>query len=283
MRPVFPKTALTAIAILFSVFCFGQEPDAEACDDHPFFNRMPKYFINNCTENYNEQEFMMGSEKLQTLEGNLTQIVYSYDGPFGPNLPSKLQVIRNYENVIAKMGGKNIYVRTTDDGDWTGATFFLQKDGTEYWVGVYDMINNPVDQFTFMVLEKEGMKQEMEPKEMFEKINSGETLILYINFETGKSTIKNESQQIIDDLFSMLHNNAALKITIEGHTDNMGNSKSNQTLSENRATSVKNALVMKGISENRISTIGYGQDKPLSDNTSEEGKSKNRRVEIKKQ
>ena len=283
MRKVILKTALAATTIFFANPSFGQEPDAEGCKDHSFFNRLEKYYIYDCTENYNEYEFMMGDDKTQTFEGNVLNITYSYDGPFGPNLPSKLQVMKNYENAIIKMGGKKIYTRTSDDGYWTGGTFYLQKDGTEYWLGIYDLINNPVDQFNFILLTKEGMKQEIEAKEMFDKINSGEALSLYINFETGKSTIKNDSQSIIDELFAMLQNNVALKIIIEGHTDNVGSKETNKTLSESRATSVKNALVKKGISADRIASKGYGQENPVADNKTEEGKAKNRRVEIRKQ
>ena len=80
----------------------------------------------------------------------------------------------------------------------------------------------------------------------------------------------------------MLKNNPALKIVIEGHTDNVGDKVFNQTLSDQRSASVKAALVSKGISSDRIKTVGYGQDKPIADNASEDGKAKNRRVEISK-
>ena len=81
----------------------------------------------------------------------------------------------------------------------------------------------------------------------------------------------------------MLSGNPTLKMIIEGHNDNVGNPGSNKTLSEQRASSVKTALVNKGISTDRIKTVGYGQDKPIADNSTEDGKAKNRRVEIKKQ
>lgn len=134
-----------------------------------------------------------------------------------------------------------------------------------------------------VIAEKETMKQDILANEMYDKINSGDALTLYINFESGKSAIKSESNSIIDELYKMLSSNPNLKIIIEGHTDNVGNSASNKTLSEQRATSVKNSLASKGISVDRIKTIGYGQDKPIADNSTEEGKAKNRRVEIKKQ
>jgi outer membrane protein OmpA-like peptidoglycan-associated protein len=283
MRKTIFTTATIAVMTLTANFSFAQTQDAENCKDHHLFNRLPKFYINSCKENYNEYEFIVGNEKTQTLEGTVTEIIYSYDGEYGPNLPSKLQVVKNYENAIIKMGGTKIYSRTTNDGNWTGATFYLQKDNNEYWLGIYNLINDPVDQYSFILLKKERMKQEITANEMFEKVNSGNALVLYINFETGKSTIKSESQSIVEELYTMLKNNPALNIIIEGHTDNIGNSTSNKTLSEQRAASVKTALVNKGISADRIKTVGYGQDKPIADNSTEDGKAKNRRVEIKKQ
>lgn len=268
--------------IFFSNVLLAQEMDAEGCKDHPFFNRLENYYIDGCKENFNEYEFMMGNDKTQILEGTLLDILYTYDGPFGPNLPSKLQVIRNYENAVAKMGGKKVYSRTIDDGGWTGATFHLQKDGTEYWLGIYNLINNPVDQFTLVLLTIEGMKQEIAANEMFETINSGLPLALYINFETGKSAIKSDSENIVEELYKMMNENPTLHILVEGHTDNVGNKTSNQTLSEQRATSLKSALVKKGIDMDKIRTVGFGQDQPLSDNNTYDGKAKNRRIEIKK-
>jgi outer membrane protein OmpA-like peptidoglycan-associated protein len=81
----------------------------------------------------------------------------------------------------------------------------------------------------------------------------------------------------------MLNQNPDLKISIEGHTDNVGTPQSNQILSESRAKSVMNALVSKGISAGRLKYKGWGQTKPIADNASEDGKAKNRRVEIVKQ
>ncbi|WP_163515271.1 OmpA family protein [Gelidibacter japonicus] len=281
------KNSSLKFSSLLIMFCvtsllFAQEMDAEGCKDHPFFNRLENYYIDGCKENYNEYEFMMCNDKTQILEGTLIDILYTYDGPFVPNLPSKLQVIRNYENAIAKMGGQKVYSRTTDDGGWTGATFHLQKDGSEYWLGIYDLINNPVDQFTFVLLTVQGMKQEITANEMFEKINSGLPITLYINFETGKSAIKSDSENIVEELYQMMNENPELNILVEGHTDNVGNKASNQSLSEKRATGLKTALVTKGISSSKIETVGFGQDQPLADNSTDEGRAKNRRIEIKK-
>jgi outer membrane protein OmpA-like peptidoglycan-associated protein len=278
------KTLLFFTLILVPIrFLKAQENiDADNCKDHLFFNRIEKFYISECKQNYNEYEFTIGEDKTQTFEGTVTEIQYSYSGPDEPNLPSKLQVVKNYESAILKMGGKKIYSSTLENGGFTGATFYFKKDGSEYWLGIYNLKNNPVNEFTFILLKKEVMIQEIKGNEMFDKINGNESLILYITFETGKSTIKIESQSIINELYKMLVENPTLNIVIEGHTDDVGNSTTNKILSKQRAENLKNELNIKGISLERISTVGYGQEKPIADNKLEEGRAKNRRVVIRK-
>jgi len=114
-------------------------------------------------------------------------------------------------------------------------------------------------------------------------LNSDGFIALEILFDTGKSTIKSESQAIIDEIYKLLKENPSLKVSIEGHTDNVGNSENNKKLSENRAKAVVDALVAKGINQQRLSAVGHGQERPVADNRTEEGRAKNRRVEIVKQ
>jgi outer membrane protein OmpA-like peptidoglycan-associated protein len=103
---------------------------------------------------------------------------------------------------------------------------------------------------------------------------------LYINFDTNKATIKPESKPIVDQIVVLLKDNFGLNVSIEGHTDSTGIPAKNKTLSQERAQSVVNALVAAGIDKKRLSAVGWGQEKPMADNKTEEGKAKNRRVEI---
>ncbi|MCX7830923.1 MAG: OmpA family protein, partial [Acidobacteria bacterium] len=124
------------------------------------------------------------------------------------------------------------------------------------------------------------MKQEVSAAGMMNVLNKEGHLSLYINFDSGKSTIKQESKPIIDQIVQMMKGNTNLKIKIEGHTDNTGDPKFNKTLSEERAKSVVSAIVAQGIDSNRLTWAGYGQEKPIADNKTEEGRAKNRRVEL---
>lgn len=119
-------------------------------------------------------------------------------------------------------------------------------------------------------------------EDIINEINSNGFISLHINFDTGKSRIKADSYEIISEITKMLKTNPDLKISIEGHTDNVGDESSNMKLSKNRAKSVLMALVDEGIEESRLKSEGFGQTQPVGDNTTEEGKAKNRRVELRK-
>ncbi|NCB67711.1 MAG: hypothetical protein EOM47_02540 [Bacteroidia bacterium] len=101
-----------------------------------------------------------------------------------------------------------------------------------------------------------------------------------IFFDLGKSTLKPESKPSLDDLFNILQKNP-ISIELGGHSDSIGSAESNLQLSQERVNSVKNYLVNKGIATDRIVAVGYGEEKPVATNETDEGRAKNRRVEVK--
>ena len=103
---------------------------------------------------------------------------------------------------------------------------------------------------------------------------------LYINFDFDKANIRPDSQPIIDEVSKLLKSDAGLKLIIEGHTDNAGTPQYNRTLSEARAKSVVTALTSRGVESGRLTPRGYGQERPIADNATDEGRAKNRRVEL---
>lgn len=104
--------------------------------------------------------------------------------------------------------------------------------------------------------------------------------ILYINFDNDKSKLTSEGWGVVKEIEKVLRNEPVMKIVIEGHTDNTGDDIHNKNLSNERAKSVMNALVANGIQKSRLEAKGYGAEKPLFANDSEENKAKNRRVEL---
>jgi OOP family OmpA-OmpF porin len=163
------------------------------------------------------------------------------------------------------------------------ATLYTKSADKEIWVVLQDFSGTATGNYQLRILEIEGMKQEISANDMLAALNATGSIALYINFESGKSDIKAESQPVIDQIVQLLKENPTLKISIEGHTDNVGAAASNQSLSEKRAKAVMDAVIAKGIDKSRLTSKGYGQTKPLMDNSTEDGKAKNRRVEIVKQ
>ncbi len=101
-----------------------------------------------------------------------------------------------------------------------------------------------------------------------------------ILFNTGKSTIKAESYNVLTDIITILGKYPNARFSIEGHTDSVGSSTNNKNLSESRANSVMAYLIKNGVDQSRLRAIGFGEDYPLADNTSKDGRALNRRVEI---
>ncbi len=115
-----------------------------------------------------------------------------------------------------------------------------------------------------------------------QKIKKDNAVILNnIFFETGSYVLLERSVSELNRLAELLHNNPALKISISGHTDNQGDDKMNQVLSENRAKSVVVFLIKAGIAPSRLSYAGYGKTRPIDTNNTEAGRAKNRRTEFK--
>ena len=100
-------------------------------------------------------------------------------------------------------------------------------------------------------------------------------------FDFDRSTVKPEAAKILDRLVVFMQENKTSKVALSGHTDNVGSDAYNQKLSERRVTAVREYVVKKGVDAGRISGQGFGESKPIADNKTREGRSKNRRVEIK--
>lgn len=99
-------------------------------------------------------------------------------------------------------------------------------------------------------------------------------------FDTGKSTLKQSSYQELNELVEAMKAKPNMKIEIAGHTDDVGEEEANKLLSEQRAISVKKYLESKGIENSRILAVGYGETQPIAENSTPEGRAKNRRTEV---
>jgi OOP family OmpA-OmpF porin len=268
------KTArVTATGFFLLLGCAAgataQGSDAKDCKDHPMFSRMKNYYISQCKSSFDAVEFYL-PDGPKTVEGQRTEIDYSLIE--GSPTPSILQIRRNYGNAAKTLGGTVPY-----DED-RRLTARATRGGKEVWLKV-EGFNDGRD-YTLTVVEVGEMTQEVTANDMLDALNKSGFIALQINFDTGKADIKPESMRIVDQIAKLLKDNPDLKVSVEGHTDNVGTPQSNRLLSESRAKSVMNTVVKSGVAASRLSAVGWGQEKPVADNRNEDGRAKNRRVEV---
>jgi OOP family OmpA-OmpF porin len=246
---------------------------------------MPSHkIVDAADQEFSDYRFFNGKD-CTTVEGK--KYFRAYTLKENAKQPSELQISRNYANAVKNMGGTIVF-----EGECSGADCAencgyrmmvgkVIKGGNELWVEVVPF--NDGNDYYLTVVAKEAMKQDVTANDMLDALNRDGRIALYINFDTGKSIIKPESKPIIEQIVQMLKANPDLKISVEGHTDNVGNPKSNKVLSDDRAKAVVTAIIAQGIDAKCLSAVGYGQDKPIADNKTEEGRAKNRRVELVKE
>jgi outer membrane protein OmpA-like peptidoglycan-associated protein len=259
-----------AVMLISITTIFAQ--DVEGCKEHPFFSRMPNFYISDCSQKFDKLDYYDANGEIASKEGELTIINYTFPEDESLKVPSQLQIIKNYENAIIKLGGKKIYE------DKQNLTCSLKKNSKEYIICI-EMTNGNIIHKLY-VLEVALMVQEITANEMLDALNKDGYISLNILFETGKSAIQQESLPIVDQIYELMKSNSALKVSVEGHTDNVGDAASNKKLSNDRVKAIMDALISKGIDKTRLSSIGWGQEKPVADNRTDEGRTKNRRVEI---
>jgi outer membrane protein OmpA-like peptidoglycan-associated protein len=162
----------------------------------------------------------------------------------------------------------------------------LIKEGKELWAKLW-IPNNNAWSFYLTVVEKQAMTQEVvaDAKFMSEGISStGHVAIYGIYFDFNKADVKPESEPALKEITKLLQQDAKLKLYVVGHTDSVGGFDYNMKLSQQRAEAVVKELISKyKITSDRLKAYGVGPLAPVTSNETEEGKAKNRRVELVKQ
>lgn len=251
----------------------AQDQDAEGCKDSPLITRMPGGTIHSCENKEFEQAKLPlgkdadGNDKEKTVEGD-----YHYWDVGTREGVSEIQVFRNFETALKKAG-------FTLDFEEVPATITAHKGTT--WFG----LDNKGTYYYQTIVTEKPMEQEVtaDASSLSDELNkSGHVAVYGIQFDTGKATIQPASATVLGEIVKLLQQNADLKLRVEGHTDNQGNAAANQTLSEKRAQAVVSWLTGNGIAASRLTAKGLGAAKPVADNATEDGRAKNRRVELAK-
>ncbi|XXF75934.1 OmpA family protein [Myxococcaceae bacterium GXIMD 01537] len=269
-----------------SALAVSDPNDAEGTADHPEVPRFPGYHIESASLNdFQEYLFPTGGEdkdgnpKGVKKGGKYWEITYGLNED--ARRPSPVEVVRNYENAFKKVGGKPVFKDPGDGSSHQEAVFQVKRGAAERWVRVSYV--NAGELYTLHIVDVGTMEQKVEvsANEMREALEKDGYIALHgILFDTGKADIKPASEPLLAEIVTLLSSDKALKLSVEGHTDNVGDKKVNLTLSKKRAESVMKYLVGKGIDAKRLKSDGKGDTVPVGDNRSEDGRSKNRRVEL---
>ena len=214
-----------------------------------------------------------------------------------------LEIQRNLEAVIKQLGGVEV---TNSQIPKELARELPDAIRVQHSSGIADIYNYPTQTYVVRQTDKEVwfhlaqsgtymglMVAETKPLNITAKALSASQLkstldkdnkiSLQINFATDKADILPDSVPQIEQIIGLMKDHADLKLAIHGHTDNTGDAAHNKALSEERAQSVVKALTNAGIDASRLTAEGFGDTQPIADNANEEGKAKNRRVDLVKQ
>jgi OmpA-OmpF porin, OOP family len=270
------KKCVGFVGLLFLVFTqisYSQETDQKGSKDHPLLSRIPGYYISEQIKKDFDSYTSPYLEKDNVWEGKTTQTNYSVKE--GTKEFSFIQVERNYENAVKKLGGRILY----SDNRILNAKIEKNNGVTYISVEVYNEGRN----YTLFIVENKPMEDEVTINAA--AINkglaeSGKIALYGIYFDTAKSIIKPESKPTIDEIVKLLKQNPKLKLFVVGHTDSDGSVESNMKLSSDRAAAVVASLIENGIQATRLKSAGVGPYCPVETNRSDEGKAKNRRVEL---
>lgn len=269
MKPILVAACL-ALSLGFAAGARADD-DAEGCKDSPVITRLPGSTIHSCEHReYDLAEMTVGKDAdgnlvIRKPEGDLQ--TWDYGTREGM---SDLQVFRNFENALKKAGF------TIDYEDQPGV---ITAHKGKTWFA----LDNKGSFYYQTILTEKAMEQEVtaDANALAQEIRkSGHVAVYGIQFETNQATIRPDSEATLTQIAKLLADDPKLRLRIEGYTDNVGQAAANQALSGRRAEAVRAWLTAHGIAAARLASKGMGAANPVADNKTEEGRAKNRRVEL---
>ena len=248
------------------------------------------YFLYNDFDQNNDIELLLKTEEDNTVVGNAILSVNSenknghgyfrYQKPGGDNVDIEYtcSVIPNAWNHFALSFNKRATKVYVNGARIASAPNCIQANYVELY-SVPKYLGNGVTTVNGTQFKDFRFAKGAVP--LYDRLTSTGKIITYaITFDTGKSTIKPESMTEINRIKELMTQQTDLKFEIQGHCDNTGSAATNDKLSQERANAIMAKLVELGIGADRLSAVGKGSKEPIADNSTDEGKAKNRRVEF---
>ncbi|MHC2994054.1 MAG: DUF4892 domain-containing protein [Candidatus Atribacteria bacterium] len=311
--------SLLCVVLLATSVAFAQSEDREGSKDHPLISRFPGSVIKHYdVKKFDEYILPLGKldeerklSKSQHLEGKVTRITYK-----APEDRSTLEIYRNYELALKSAGFEILFTSSGkeigDSYDWV--RYFYEslnplkrsaRDGLiadedryqrylsaklsspegDVYVSLYVSLKYGCPKVQLDVIEVKPMETGLvtvNADALAKDIaRTGHVAIYGIYFDTGKADLKPESEPVLKEIAKLLQQNPKLKLYVVGHTDNVGDLTYNMKLSQARAGAVVEEFVSKyGVDAKRLKAHGVGPLSPVVSNNTEEGRAKNRRVEL---
>jgi OOP family OmpA-OmpF porin len=267
------KPLLIFFALCLSAGAQAPKPvDRPGCAESKVVSRMPGCVILRCDHKDYAGAAMPRTkmERNHQVEGEFELTVYRC-----PSTKSPLELGRNTEAALRNAGFNILYT----DVYGAGARFYMTAQKGQQWVH----LNAVSDAYELTAVKQKQMEQLMtaDADGWAEQVNqTGRVSVYGINFDTGKATIRADSEPALNEVAKMLEANPSWAMLVAGHTDNVGAKPMNLTLSRQRAESVIAWLAGRGIDKTRLVPAGFGDTRPLADNSDDEGRQKNRRVDF---
>jgi OOP family OmpA-OmpF porin len=251
------------------------DADAEGCRDHPLLTRMPNFYIQDCEmRDFDQMDFVNKQGEETTVEGKKYYISHYVNSDAQP--PSEIQILRNFTNAIQKIGGTKTYEDRSD------VYLKLEKGDIITWIHVHTW--NDGAGYDLNIVEEARMAQDIvaDANSMAQDIKmTGKVAIYGIYFDFNKADVKPESEPTLKEIAKLLKQNPKLNLYVVGHTDIVGSMSANIDLSQRRAQAVLQVLTTKhGVDKKRLEAYGVGPLCPAAPNKTDEGRAKNRRVEL---
>jgi OmpA-OmpF porin, OOP family len=259
---------LICLAILLTVQVATAQ-DKKGCKDSSLISRFPGSVIANCQDSDDDTfEFSLYGAKYQKVEGEYHHLEYR-----PPETATNAQLARNLNTALRTAGYTMVYENA-------GHSKFLGHMG-KTWIQIEVLSGGQIreDIITETTLTQDVVANAAEMSNGL--TSTGHSVVKGILFDTGKAEVKPESAPALEEVVKLLKQNAAMKVYVVGHTDNVGALADNLDLSKRRAAAVVQMLIAKyGVAAARLQSFGAGPYAPLSSNKSETGRALNRRVEL---
>lgn len=272
------RLLLVGLVAMGSTMPLCAQDDSSGCKDSPLLTGIAGCAIADCSKSDFDaaelQTNLTKDPKTTHVEGKVEKIHYTCAGK------SALQVQRNAEAALKTAGF------TLDFTGYDVPEHYSTAHKGAQWVAVVASEMTGDSSYVVTTVLTQAMQQEMtsDAAAWAAAINAGGQVAVYgIEFDTGKATLKPASEKVLGDVLSLLQAQSDWKMRIEGHTDSTGTKSGNQVLSQQRAGAVVAWLVTKGVAAGRLTAVGMGDTKPIADNATDDGRAKNRRVELVKQ